>query len=68
MALTTPSLSLSFLGDLCQSDMHPAILVDILSELESNAQLDKNLSPETLELLSAFYTIYLLSLLHDHDL
>ncbi|KAI5849036.1 COP9 signalosome [Tricharina praecox] len=69
MALATPSLSMSYFSDLCQADMHPAVLVDILSELEHNAQIDTNtLNPETLKLLSTFYTVYLLCLVHDRDL
>jgi len=60
---------MTYLNDLCQTDMHPAVLVDGLSELEHSTQIDPaTLNPDTLKLLSTYYTVYLLCLMHDHDL
>ncbi|KAA8896304.1 COP9 signalosome [Sphaerosporella brunnea] len=70
MSLAPPAITLPFLADLCCfTSLHPATLAETLSELEGSALMDySSANPATLELLSTYYTVYLLSLLLDHDL
>lgn len=68
MSLLSPSLSLQYLADLSSLELHPASMVDILSELERNVHFDLNAAPRATELLSNYYSLYLLSLVLDQDL
>lgn len=72
MSLSSPHMSLPYLTNLCSSPLHPAAIVDILSELEAGVQFDASAasaaSPDHLKLVSTYYSVYLLSLLLDADL
>jgi hypothetical protein len=69
MSLISHAMSPSFFADLCSSNLPADTLVDTLSELEAGAQLEAGkANPATLELFATYYTVYLLSLLLDHDL
>ena len=68
MSVLSPALSLQYLADLPSLELHPASMVDILSELERNVHFDLSAAPKATELLSNYYSLYLLSLILDQDL
>lgn len=66
--LSQPQFTLEYLSALSAAGIHPATLVDVLSEFESELHIETNTRPSAPELFSAFFTIYLLSLILEHDL
>jgi hypothetical protein len=66
--LSQPQFTLEYLSALSAAGIHPATLVDVLSEFESELHIETNTRPNAPELFSAFFTIYLLSLILEHDL
>ncbi|KAI5817095.1 COP9 signalosome [Pyronema omphalodes] len=63
-----PQFTLEYLSQLSATGIHPTTLVEVLSEFESELHIEANTIPNAPELFSAFFTIYLLSLILEHDL
>ncbi|KAF8248411.1 hypothetical protein K440DRAFT_660822 [Wilcoxina mikolae CBS 423.85] len=67
MMLVSSRFNLQYFGILSSSKLQPTYMVEVLSELENNTLFVETITPVSLDILSAYYTLYILSLILDHD-
>ncbi|KAF8541966.1 hypothetical protein BDD12DRAFT_803271 [Trichophaea hybrida] len=66
--LVVSKFNLQYFGTLSSSKLQPTNLVGVLSELENKTLFVETITPVSLEILSTYYTLYILSLILDHDI